>query len=146
VSKEINNINQEAEDYANAFFYFFGILTIAARNAEEQCELKQYDNVAWEIREDFVRWAGMVLTLPGSSLSKEQREDISRLKTEVESIPKAAINTNNSRSEHIRAMKHPSWDSVRSKANRLISTLQFERDWANHVLNNFGPGSAPSKH
>jgi hypothetical protein len=126
--------DSEQEIYANTFFYFMRELKILAEDAEKQCEMKQYDNVAWEIKNFFIRSAEAVLNLPGGNLSKDQRDDVIQLLADVTAIPDSVVNVPNLRAEHIGAMNNPCWNPVRAQAKALINLLVAETRRTNKIL------------
>ncbi len=114
------------EEYANAFFYFHKSLLTLAEDAKDQCEALGYFNVAWEIRDDVLRGANAVLDLAGAELSKEQRDVIARLTTELAAVPDAVVNVGNHKEEHLHAMGDPCWVPLRALAKELIQILESE--------------------
>jgi hypothetical protein len=124
----------DVEEYANAFYYFNLNLGILSQEPGQQCEMKGYDNVAWELKSDIVRWADIALNISGGKLSSDQREEISHLRMEVASIPDSVVPDSNSREDHLRSMKDPAWISIRGKAKNLINLLKDEIDRTNEIL------------
>lgn len=109
-------------------------LKILAEAAEKQCEMKHFDNVAWEIKNFFIRSAEAVSNLPGGNLSKGQRDDIIQLSTDVTAIPDSVTNVPNLRAEHMRAMDNACWNPVRLQAKALINLLESETRRTNKIL------------
>src|SRR6185312_9979924 len=116
---QLGSYNDEGTElYANSFFHFMRDLNKLTLNAPEQCEANQFDNVAWEIKNFFIRSAEGILNIPGGDLSDQQKEGIRELLNSVSSIPDSVINlaATNSRDEHLRAMRQPCWIPVREQA------------------------------
>lgn len=132
---------EDKEDiYANTLYGFFRDLTTLAAEAEEQCRIELYYNVAWEIRYFFTGSVGAVirgdavLGLPGMELSDEQREALSALCAAVEAIPDAVVNVPNLKENHLNAMRNPCWVPIRIKAREIMSLLEPQRRWAYSAL------------
>lgn len=123
--------NQEettTEIYASSFFHFMEDLKKLTLSAQEQCEANQFDNVAWEIKNFFIRSAEGILNISGSNLSDRQKHSIQELVSSVSAIPDSVINmaASNSREEHLRAMSQPCWISIREQARGLVALLEPE--------------------
>ena len=121
-------------DYANAFFYFLKTLETLSEDAARQCEVMDYFNVAWELRDDATKDANVVLTLPGGRLSTEQREAIGHLLAALRALPESVVNVDNTKEEHLRAMSSPSWAAVRTEAKILRKTLESETQRTRSIL------------
>ncbi len=121
---EQNNF-EEGELYANYLGHFYTNLEVLSEDAEKQCEIMDYFNVAWELRDDATRGASAVLNLAGDQLSEEQRASIQRLLVDVTAVPDSVVNVpmGSAKEEHLRAMKNSVWDQVRLDAKELISLL-----------------------
>jgi hypothetical protein len=111
-------------------------LTLLSKEPEEQCEEKQYDNVAWELKHFFVRSAEGVLNSPGGNLSDHQKFRLREMEDNVASIPDDVVNIarSNLRDEHLRTMSDPCWVPLRAQAKDLISLLDSETQRINAVL------------
>jgi hypothetical protein len=129
-------------DYANAFFYFLKTLETLSENASRQCEVMDNFNVAWELREDAIGDANVVLALPGGRLSSEQREAIGRLLATLRALPESVVNVDNTKEEHLRAMSSPSWASVRTEAKNLRKILEPETQRTRSILWPMSNGSS----
>jgi hypothetical protein len=130
------SFSTEDEVYANAFFFFLQDLSLMSKTPSEQCEEKQYDNVAWEIKNFFIRSAEGVLNTPGGQLSDHQTSSVRELVHNVSSIPDHVINMarSNLREEHRRAMSDPCWIPLRLQAKDLIFLLDFETQRIHSIL------------
>lgn len=98
-------------DYANAFFYFLKTLETLSEDAARQCEVMGTFNVAWELRDDAIKDANAILTLPGGRLSTEQGEAIGHLLAALRALPESDVNVDNTKEEHLRAMSSSPEDS-----------------------------------
>ncbi|MGH6717124.1 MAG: hypothetical protein ACREDC_13135 [Bradyrhizobium sp.] len=130
-----HEIPQE-EEYANAYFYFVKSLGILAEDADSQCKSMDYFNVAWELKDDVSRGATAVLNLHSGHLSGEQTAAILRILEELDSLPKEVLNVANVRMEHVRAMRHPAWDAIRTHAKDLLRLLAPETKRIDAILGN----------
>jgi hypothetical protein len=130
------SFSSEDEIYANAFFFFLQELSLMSKTPEEQCEEKQYDNVAWELKNFFIRSAEGVLITPGGKLSDCQTFNVRELMHNVSSIPDDVINIarSNLREEHLRAMSDPCWTPLRVQAKVLMSLLDSETQRIHSIL------------
>jgi hypothetical protein len=127
--------NQDADyEYANAYFYFLKALQTLTEDAERQCEVMDYFNVAWELRDEAVGWANAILTLPGGGLSAEQREAVTRLAADLRALPSNVVNVDNVKEEHRRAMNSSSWTAIRLESRNLKKMLEAETQRANSIL------------
>jgi hypothetical protein len=124
------------EEYANAYFYFIKSLKILAEDADSQCKSMGYFNVAWELKEDTSRGATAVLNLHSRHLATEQVEAILRILEELSSLPKEVFNVANVRTEHIRALQHPAWDVIRTRAKNLLYLLGPETKRVGAIFGN----------
>jgi hypothetical protein len=124
------------EIYANNFFSFMRNLKWLSEEAEKQCEMNKYDNVAWELKNFFIGASEGILNIPGSNLSDYQKDIVRRLMTDVAAVPDAVINiaVSNSRQEHLRAMSNSCWIPLRKQAKELISLLDAEIKRTNFIL------------
>ena len=130
-----NETNQDSDyEYANAYFYFLKALKTVSEDAERQCEVMDYFNVAWELRDEAVGWANAILTLRGGGLSTEQRDAIVRFAAGLRALPSDVINVDNAREEHLRAMNSSSWTSIRLEARNLKKMLEAETQRVNSIL------------
>lgn len=112
--------NQDADyEYANAYFHFLKALETLSEDADRQCEVMGYFNVAWELRDEAVDGANAILTLPGGGLSTEQREAITRLTACLRALPSKVVNVDNVKEEHLCAMNSSSWASIRLEARNM---------------------------
>lgn len=116
------------EIYANSFFYFVQDLKKLTLSPPEQCEANQFDNVAWETKNFFIRSAEGILNISDDNLSDQQKRRIQELIGNVSAIPDSVINlaASNSREEHLRAMSQPCWIPIREKARSLVDLLEPE--------------------
>lgn len=116
------------EIYASSFFHFMEDLKKLTLSAQEQCEADQFDNVAWEIKNFFIRSAEGILNISGGNLSDRQKHNIQELVSSVSAIPDSVINmaASNSREEHLRAMSQPCWIPIREQARGLVALLEPE--------------------
>ncbi len=126
--------DEEAEWYASTYVHFLTDVRFLNEEAEVQCVLKQYDNVAWELKDFFLRLAHLVLNLPGGNLSEEQRSAIVRLVNDVSAIPSQVVNVPNTRENHKIAMRDPHWRPVRARAAELLRQLESETKRVDAVL------------
>jgi hypothetical protein len=130
------SFSSEDELFANAFFFFLQELSLMSKGPKEQCEEKQYDNVAWELKNFFIRSAEGVLNTPGGRLSDHQTFSVRDLVDNVSSIPGDVINIarSNLREEYIRAMSDPCWIPLRVQAKDLMSLLESETQRIHSIL------------
>lgn len=125
----------DEDAYANAYYYFHGVLTALADDAEAQCEKTGNFNVAWEIKNDALSNGHAVLNTVDAQLSEQQKDRISQLLKNVADIPDTVVNVPNSREAHLRAMSDPCWIPIRAQAKQLIAILSMETDRVDAVLN-----------
>jgi hypothetical protein len=119
VSEEIS----EEEAFANGFFYFVEALKILAADADTQCKRMGNYNVAWELKDDVSRGAGL-LTLPGAQqLTSEERDGITDLLTALKDLPTSLLTAATTEAESKKVMSHPSWAPLRVRASELLSLL-----------------------
>jgi len=124
----------EDYDYANAYWWLHKTLMVLTEDSAKQCELMEYDHVAWTIRDDASAWTQPVLELPGAGLSDEQRAAIGRLLSEVASISDDVAMVPNLKEEHLRAMNNSIWVPIRAHAKQLIPLLQDETKRVEGIL------------
>lgn len=125
------------EVFHSSLYNFFSDLNVAAAGPEDQCELGQYFNVAWELKDDLSRHGEDICNSPASLLSEVQKEAVLGLMAELGKIPDYVLVADKTRDGNIAAMKHPVWDDVRiraAKVNQLLGPLKqqnagfFKRD------------------
>jgi hypothetical protein len=128
-------MTEEASDvYASMFFHFSEDVRRLSEKVDEQCKEGQYDNVAWELKNFFMKSAEGVLNAEGSTLSDRQRQAIQELLTNVSAIPASVVMVENIRAEHLRAMSHPCWIPIRKQAQALLRVLESETKRTNGML------------
>ncbi|MDE2239112.1 MAG: hypothetical protein KGJ73_04190 [Rhodospirillales bacterium] len=125
----------DEDSYVNNYHYFHKVLLVLAEDAEEQCKLLGYFNVAWEIKDDALSNGQAVLNTVDAQLSEQQKDRIKRLLENVADIPGAVVNVPNTREAHLRAMNDPCWVPIRAQAKQLIAILSGETDRVDAVLN-----------
>ena len=119
------------EYFANIVFFFFRELETLAEEPEQQCEINQYDNVAWEIKNFFLTDGYSLLHyLKHGRLSSEQANLISQLVSAVENVPDSVVNVYNIKELHLNAMRAPCWSTIRTQARDLIKVLEPLKKWA----------------
>jgi hypothetical protein len=126
---------EDEDAYANAYLHFHKVLTVLSEDAEVQCQIVGYFNVAWEIKDDALSNGHAVLNTVDAQLSEQQKARISQLLENVADIPDTVVNVPNLREAHLRAMSDPCWIPIRAQAKQLIAVLSTETDRVNAVLN-----------
>lgn len=130
-----NKQNQSPEEeYANAYFYFLKTLETLSESAVRQCEIMDYFNVPWELRDDANKRANAILNLPGGRLSNEQRNKIQHFLAALGALPDSVVDIDNTKEENLRAMNSPFWSSLRVEAQKLTKLLQPETERTNAIL------------
>jgi hypothetical protein len=119
VSEELS----EEEVFANAYYYFVEALNVLAADADTQCKRMGKYNVAWEIKDDVSRGAGL-LRLPGArQLTNEEKDGIAGLMTELKELPASVLAAATTEAANKSAMNHPSWAPLRTRASQLLNLL-----------------------
>ena len=122
-----NEISRE-DQYATVYVHFHSLLELLTLDAESQCRYMGYYNVAWEIKDDVVRDANLVLDLSMNDLSDVQIDSIKRLVESAHSVPNDVVNVDNSNKDaHLRSMRAPCWDSIRIIAAELLLLLPLTK-------------------
>jgi hypothetical protein len=135
--------NEDSDyEYANAYFYFWQALDTISRDALQQCEIMDYFNVAWELRDDATTGANSILTLPGGQLSTKQRQAVDHFLVSLDSLPESAVNVENTREENLRAMSSAAWSFVRLEARRLKKILELETERTSAIICSSTGGTA----
>ena len=124
----------EAEWYASTYAHFLTEIKLLSEEADAQCALKKYDNVAWELKHFILSSADAVLNLPGGQLSEIQRSSIRQFVAEVTAIPDDVVNVTNSVENHRRAMRDPHWQPIRTRAAELLRQLESETKRVDAIL------------
>ncbi|WAL82539.1 hypothetical protein OYT13_22730 [Pandoraea sp. XJJ-1] len=110
------------EEFANSFYYFVKALKILAADADSQCDLMGNYNVAWELKDDVS--AGLcMLTLPSGELTKQQQDGIVGIVTALDEIPDSVLEGGTTAAVNKRAMHHPCWIPLRTRAAELLTLL-----------------------
>jgi hypothetical protein len=112
--------------YANGYHYFLKALDNLCRDADAQCEVMGYFNVAWELRDDARSSGKAVLALASGRLSGGQKGAVSHLLASLDALPDSVVDVDNVKDEHLRAMRSPFWASVREEARHLRVSLEQE--------------------
>jgi len=112
----------EKEAFANAYYYFVRALEVLAADAATQCDSMGNFNVAWEIKDDVVRGAG-VINMPNNGLSLEEKGAIAGIVAALNKLPSSVFVTATTRTDNMIAMKHPDWITIRNAASNLLRLL-----------------------
>jgi len=114
----------EKEGFELSYQVFLKTLRLVSKDAESQCEIMDYYNVAGELKDELS--AGMyLLNLPGGDLSDEKKYAIEQLINELKKIPSSVISEATTIESNLAAMQHPSWEPIRKHAAILLRTLGF---------------------
>ncbi|WP_155754867.1 hypothetical protein [Burkholderia anthina] len=110
------------EEFANSYYYFVEALKILAADADSQCDVMGNYNVAWELKYNVS--AGLcMLTLPSRELTKQQRDGIAQIVAALDEIPASVLGGGTTASINKRAMHHPCWMPLRTRAAELLTLL-----------------------
>lgn len=110
------------EEFANSYYYFVAALKILAMDADSQCDVMGNYNVAWELKANVS--AGLcMLTLPSGELTKQQREGIAGVVAALNEIPESVLGGGATAAINKRAMNHPCWMPLRTRASELLTLL-----------------------
>ena len=122
------------KNYENCFFHFVGDLKILAEDADIQCLMKRYDNVAWEIKEFSLSSAMALSTLYPMRLTHKQFNELRQIIMSLRGIPNEIVNVRNEKEEHLRVMKDDCWSAIRVRANQLLEELRSEIERVDAIL------------
>ena len=119
----MNDKISEEEVFANAYHYFVEALKVLAADADTQCEYMSNYNVAWELKDDVSRGAG-ILKLPGMKvLTQDQREGIVAMVEALNELPTSLLVSATTEAANRKAMNDPCWTPLRARATELLSLL-----------------------
>ncbi|MBR8297029.1 hypothetical protein KDW63_22865 [Burkholderia cenocepacia] len=131
------------EEFANSYYYFVEALKILAADADSQCDVMGNYNVAWELKHNVS--AGLcMLTLPSRELTKQQRDGIAGIVAALDEIPDSVLGGGTNAVVNKRAMHHPCWTPLRTRAAELLTLLGSvtSRNEAFLQYGNVGPDQA----
>lgn len=132
----------EEEAFAHAFFYFIKALKVLAADADEQCEYMSNYNVAWELKSDVSRSAGL-LKLPGArELTQDEKDGIAAMVAALSALPASLLVAATTEAANKKAMNDPCWIPVRVRAAELLSLLAAATARNEAFLKSGGSGSA----
>lgn len=113
----------EAEEFANAYFYFVKALKVLASDADAQCSSMSNYNVAWQLKDDVSR-SSALLGLPGArELTQEERDGIAAMVAALNGLPASLLGAAPTEAANRKAMNHPSWGPLRARASTLLRLL-----------------------
>lgn len=119
VSEEIS----EQEAFANGFFYLVKAIKMLAEDADAQCKHMKNYNVAWELKDDISRSAG-VLKLPGArELSQAEVDGIAAMVAALKELPASLLVAATTEAANKKAMNDPRWIPLRARAAELLRLL-----------------------
>jgi hypothetical protein len=119
----MNDKISEEEVFANAYHYFVEALKVLAADADTQCEYMSNYNVAWQLKDDVSRSAG-ILKLPGAQvLTQEEREGIVAMVEVLNELPSLVLDVATTEEANRKAMTDPCWTPLRARAADLLSLL-----------------------
>ena len=116
-----NDPNREV--FEQSYRNFLNALEIVAKNAEEQCHIMGWYNVAWELRDDISN-GRFLLKISHQYLSDSQQNAIYDLLMEIEKLPEEIFGEAKTEKENISSMRYALWDPIRAQANNLIKKLK----------------------
>lgn len=111
------------EQFEQSYWSFAQALKVASKDAEAQCEIMGFHNVAWEIRNDLKSGLYM-LEVSNGFLSDPERHCIGELIAAVNTLPEHIFGEAVLKNQNLEAMRNPYWDPIRTQARRLIKVLE----------------------
>jgi hypothetical protein len=116
------------DGFESAFWHFAAALRKLASDPEEQCCGGDHFETPWEMRQDFFVGLEIMLKSPSISLNDEQMLMLRTLEDLLQGLPIEAISPpllhQGREASCSVAVRHPSWNAIRSKASELISMLE----------------------
>lgn len=116
-------IYSKREQFEQAYFSFAKALRVASENADKQCEIMGFHNVAWEIRDD-VNSGLYMLNVSDGFLSDALQHSIREFVAAVNNLPDYIFCEAISKKQNLETMRDPCWEAIRTQAHCLIKALQ----------------------
>lgn len=124
----------EYRDYENAYLDMIREVKILTEEPEIQCLIKQYDNVAWEIRSFCTASIGALLNLDNGQLSESQKLKLYEIRNALTQIPDEVVNVTNRPEFHLVAMRSSVWMPLRSAAKDVLVILTAETERVESII------------
>lgn len=113
----------DEEVFEQSYWNFFDALELMAEEAETQCKIMNYYNVAWELKDDIII-GYCLLKIASGKLSDVQQSAIRKFLVEVEKLPGHLFIATTTERDNLNAMSHSSWVPIRKHAVNLIQILE----------------------
>jgi hypothetical protein len=114
----------EEELFQNGYHHFHRNLTILEKDCVTQCNMVGNFNVAWELQDELLRDAFVVLNYPWNGLNSELKGLVEKLMADLEAIPKSVMSGDRTVEGSQRDMSHPCWTPLREQAANLLKALE----------------------
>jgi hypothetical protein len=115
--------DDETYEFENALYWLLNRLAVLAAPPAEACELQGHYNVACETALEN-RFDRNLFGPPTSMLPTEVRDALLEIDQDIGRIPPEVLAFTDVRSESLKRMQHPSWESPRAKAKALLELLK----------------------
>ena len=113
----------DEENFEQSYSNFFNALELMAEDAETQCKIMDYYNVACELKDDIAIGIYLLKIAPGK-LSDIQIKAIKNFLAEVETLPEYLFNGTTIDVDSLSNMRQPCWTHIREQAVKLIQILK----------------------
>lgn len=113
----------DQEAFEQSYWNFVTALELMAKDAETQCEIMDYYNVACEPKDD-ISIGYYMLKIASGKLPDNQQNAIHHFLTEVEKLPGHLFNGTTIDMDSLKNMRHPCWTHIRNEASKLIQILK----------------------
>jgi hypothetical protein len=113
----------QREQFEQAYWSFAQALKVASENADTQCEIMGFHNVAWEIRND-VNSGLYMLEVSNGFLSNAEQNCIREFIAAANTLPDYIFSEAISKNQNLEAMRNRCWEPIRTEAHNLIKVLR----------------------